>query len=126
MFSSHPSQPMVNERGLPDTGPRNDCNDVDILVCPCAIQKSDIILSTKNITSGNRQSGYGNLLRPQSCRRLTSSDTRSGRGRLQEALTSDSTARIDSACYRRYSLQKFRWILKAPRRVFFEKLLEQS
>src|SRR4029077_11918180 len=41
-------------------------------------------------------------------------------------VTSDSTSRIDSVCYPRYSLQKFRWVLKAPRRVFFEKLLEQS
>src|ERR1700746_2813811 len=53
MFSSHPSEPMVDDRRLPDTGPCNNCNDVDILVCPCTIQKSDIILSTKNITSCN-------------------------------------------------------------------------
>src|ERR1700726_292804 len=53
MFSSHPSEPMVNERRLSDPSPGNDCNDVDILVCPCAIQKSDILLSTKNIASGN-------------------------------------------------------------------------
>src|SRR5260370_5204082 len=53
LVSSHPSEPMVNERGLPDTGPCNNCNDVDILVCPCIIQESDILLSTKNITSGN-------------------------------------------------------------------------
>src|SRR5690242_7487169 len=48
MVSSHPSQPMVNESGLPDTGPGNDCNDIYILVCPCIIQESDILLSTKN------------------------------------------------------------------------------
>ena len=65
MFSSHPSEPMVDERGLPDTGPGNDCNDIDILVCPCIIQKSDILLSTKNIASGNGQSGDGNFLRSQ-------------------------------------------------------------
>src|SRR5260370_23380331 len=53
MFSSHPSEPMVDDRGLPDTGPCNNCNDVDILVCPCTIQKSDVLLSTKNITSCN-------------------------------------------------------------------------
>src|SRR5208283_3746288 len=51
MFSCHPSEPMVNERGLTDPSPGNDCNDVDILVCPCTIQKSDIVLSTKNIVS---------------------------------------------------------------------------
>jgi hypothetical protein len=38
---------MVNERGLADPGPGNDCNDVDILVCPCTIQKSDVFLPTK-------------------------------------------------------------------------------
>jgi len=82
MVSSHPSEPMVNQRGLSDPSPCNNCNDVDILVCPCTIQKSDILLSTKNITSCNGQSGYGNLLRCKSCWRLASSDTRSGRERL--------------------------------------------
>src|SRR5215831_18515127 len=53
MVSSHPSEPMVNECGLSDTGPGNDCNDIDILVGPSAIQKSDILFSTKNITSGD-------------------------------------------------------------------------
>src|SRR6266436_6627588 len=53
MVSSHPSKPMVHERGLSDPGPGNDCNDVDILVCPCTIQKSDILLSPKNIASRN-------------------------------------------------------------------------
>src|ERR1700730_8727151 len=62
MFSSHPSKPMVNERGLPDPSPCNDCNDVDLFVCPRTIQESDILLSTKNIASCNWQSGYGNLL----------------------------------------------------------------
>jgi hypothetical protein len=33
-----------------------------MLVCPCVIEKSDILFSTKNITSGNGQSGYGKLL----------------------------------------------------------------
>src|SRR5271166_4840762 len=51
--SSHPSEPMVDERRLSDSSPGNDCNDVDILLCPCIIQKSDILLSTKNIASGN-------------------------------------------------------------------------
>src|SRR5271166_4606887 len=53
MFCSHPPEPMVDERRLPDPSPGNDCNDVDILVCPCMIQKSDILLSTKNIASCN-------------------------------------------------------------------------
>src|SRR5580700_1464345 len=42
--SSHPSEPMVNERRLPDTGPGNDCHDVYLLICPCTIQESDILL----------------------------------------------------------------------------------
>src|SRR6266478_804341 len=58
MLSSHPSEPMVNERRLPGTGPGNDYNDVDVLICPCTIQESDILLSTKNIASRNGQSGY--------------------------------------------------------------------
>src|ERR1700732_4765474 len=62
MFSSHPSEPMVDQRGLPDPGPGNDFNDIYILVCPCGIQKSDILLSTKDIASCNGQSGYGNPL----------------------------------------------------------------
>src|ERR1700719_1260821 len=51
MFNSHPSEPMVYERRLPDPSPGNDCNDVDIVVCPCTIQENDILLSAKNIAS---------------------------------------------------------------------------
>src|SRR6516225_5689653 len=39
MVGSHPPQPMVNQGRFPDTGPGNDGNDVDILVCPSMIQK---------------------------------------------------------------------------------------
>ena len=69
---------MVDERGLSDPSPGNDCNDIYILVCPCKIQESDILLSTKKIASGNGQSGYGNFLRCKFCWRLASSDTRIG------------------------------------------------
>src|SRR5271157_960883 len=85
MVSSHPSEPMVNERGLSDPSPGNDYNDIYLLVCPGIIQESDILLSTKNITSRNGQSGYGNLLRCKFCWRLASSDRRGGRVRLQQA-----------------------------------------
>ena len=51
MFSGHLSKPMVDERRLPDTSPGNYCNDIQILVCPCTIQESNILLSTKNIAS---------------------------------------------------------------------------
>src|SRR5271165_3739304 len=119
-FSSHPSEPLVDERRLPDTRPGNDCNDIYLLLRPCIIQESDILLSTKNIASCNGQSGYGNLLRCKSCRRLASSDTRIGRGDLLEALMSDSTPRVDSAYYHRHRLQKFGRALKTPRRILFK------
>src|SRR6266446_6020497 len=48
MFSSHLSEPMVDERRLPDTSPGNDRNDIYALVCPCMIQENDILLSAKN------------------------------------------------------------------------------
>src|SRR5215510_8546722 len=57
VFSCHPSQPMVDECGLPDPSPGNDGNDVDVLVCPRTIQKSDILLSAKNFASCDGQSG---------------------------------------------------------------------
>src|SRR5580704_16964664 len=47
MVSSHASEPMVNERRLSDPSPRDDCHDIYILVRPCIIQESDILLSTK-------------------------------------------------------------------------------
>src|SRR5271157_2775023 len=53
-FSCHSSEPVVDERRFSDPGPGNDGNDVDILVCPGTIQKSDFLLSPKNIASGNR------------------------------------------------------------------------
>src|ERR1700745_413444 len=57
MISSHLPKPMVDERGLSDPSPGNTRNDIYTLFCPCIIQKSDILLSTKNIASGNRQPG---------------------------------------------------------------------
>src|SRR5258708_7063947 len=120
MVRSHPSEPMVHERGLSDTSPGNNCNDVDVLVCPGTIQKSDVFLSTKNIASGNGQSGYRNPLQCESCWRLASSDMRSARGRLLQALTSDFTPCADSACYRRYRIQKFGGALETSGRVFLQ------
>jgi hypothetical protein len=43
---------MVDERGFPDTGPGDDCNDVYLPVHPRSLQKSDILLSAKNIRLG--------------------------------------------------------------------------
>src|SRR5271165_3803196 len=126
MFSSHPSEPMVHERGFSNASPGNDCKDIDILVCPGTIQKSDILLSTKNITSCNGQSGYGNLLRCKSCWRFAGSDTRSGRERLQEALTSDSAPCIDGGCYRWYRFEEFSRVLKATPGVFLKEFLKEN
>src|SRR5258707_15575960 len=89
MVSSHPSEPMVNKRRFSDPRPGYDRNDIYIAVCPCLIQERDILLSTKNITSCNRQSGDGNLLRCKSSWRLASSDTRRGRECLPKAVTID-------------------------------------
>src|SRR5271157_3721580 len=72
LFSSHPPQPMVNKRGLPDPSPGNDCNDIYFAVYPRVIQENDILLSAKNFASCNGQSGYGNLLRRESCWRPAS------------------------------------------------------
>src|SRR5215469_14063788 len=57
VFGGHPSKPMVDECGLSDPSPGHDGNEVDFFLCPSPIQKSDILLSTKNFASGNGQSG---------------------------------------------------------------------
>src|ERR1700758_140480 len=56
MVGSHTSEPMVSERRLSDSSPGHDGNDVHILACPCAVQKSDILFPTKNVASGYGQS----------------------------------------------------------------------
>src|SRR5580704_10426193 len=86
MFSSHPSEPMVDQRRFSDPSPRNDCNDVDILVFPRTIQESDILFATKNIASCNGQSGYGNLLRWKFCLRHAGYGAGSGRTHLGKKL----------------------------------------
>src|SRR5258708_36674678 len=52
-FSSHPPEPMVEERRLPDTCPGHDGDDIYLRTCPDSIQESDILLSTKNISSSD-------------------------------------------------------------------------
>ena len=117
---------MVDQRGLPDTRPGNDCNDIYILVCPCGIQESDILLSTKNIAACNGQSGYGNLLRCKSSWRLAGSDTRIGSGRLLQALTSDSTPCVDSAGYRRHRLQQLVRSLETLCRILLKEFHKEN
>src|ERR1700720_1334151 len=63
VLSGHPSQPVVDQRRFADASPGDDCHDIYPWVCPRTIQKSDVLVSTKNITSGNGQSGYRNFLR---------------------------------------------------------------
>src|SRR5271165_21913 len=126
LVSSHPPKPMVNERGLSDPTPGNNRNDVDILVCPYMIQKSDILVSTKNITSCNGQSGYGNLLRCKSCSRLASSDARIGRGPLLNALTSDSMPYVDCACYCLHRLEQLVRSLESLCRIFLKEFLKEN
>src|SRR6516165_10112987 len=53
VFSSHLSEPMVDERRLPDSSPRNDSHDIYMRVCPSVIQESDIFFSAKNSASGD-------------------------------------------------------------------------
>src|SRR5215469_8826136 len=67
MVGSHTSEPMVSERRLSNTSPGHNRNDVHVFACPRAVQKSDILFSTKNIASGHGQSGDGNLLRCNPC-----------------------------------------------------------
>src|SRR5215468_1093076 len=55
VFSRHPSKPMVHERGLSNTRPGNDGNNIDILVYPRTIQKGDILFPAKNFAPCNRQ-----------------------------------------------------------------------
>jgi hypothetical protein len=47
VFSSHSSEPMVDQRRFSDSAPGNNCNNIDLLVRPCIVQESDILLSAK-------------------------------------------------------------------------------
>src|SRR5271165_49560 len=58
IFSSHPPEPMVDQRRLAHTRPSHNSHNVDMRVCPGPIQESDILFSTKHIASCNGQSGY--------------------------------------------------------------------
>ena len=53
VFSSNSSQPMVDERRFSDSAPGNNCNNIDLLVGPCIVQESDVLFTTKDITSCN-------------------------------------------------------------------------
>src|SRR6516225_6636448 len=53
LFSSHSSEPMVDQRRFSDSAPGNNCNNIDLLVCPCIVQEADVLFATKNIASRN-------------------------------------------------------------------------
>src|SRR6516164_5249960 len=126
VFSSHSSQPMVNERRFSDSAPGSNCNNVDLLVCPGIVQESDVLFTTKKITSCDRQSAYGNLLWTKSRWPLASFDTRSGRGRLLQVPTHDPTWCLDSICDRRYRLQQLVWGLETLCRIFLKEFLKEN
>src|SRR5262249_57354860 len=52
VFNSHLSEPMVDERRLPDSSPCSEGHDIYMRVCPRVIEESDISFSAKNSTSG--------------------------------------------------------------------------
>src|SRR5215471_12369015 len=124
MFSSHSPEPMIDERGLPDTSPGNNGNDVYLLVRPCRIQESDVLFLPKNIASRNGQSCYRNFLGCQSCRRPASSDAQICRGKLSQALIGDRASTVDSVRYRRQHHQQFGRVLKTQPWVFLQEHLK--
>ena len=55
VFGSHGPKPVINERGLSHASPSHYCDDIHIRVCPCVVQESDILISTKKISSCDGQ-----------------------------------------------------------------------
>src|SRR5215831_3625971 len=53
VFSSHSSEPMVDQRRFSDSAPGNNCNNIDLLVGPRIVQERDVLFTTKDITSCN-------------------------------------------------------------------------
>src|SRR5580704_8054720 len=53
LFSSHSPEPMIDQRRLSDSAPGHNCHHIDLLVSPCIIQETDVLFTTKNITSRN-------------------------------------------------------------------------
>jgi hypothetical protein len=78
MFSAQPPKPMVDQRGFTDPGPCSDGNDINLRVYPRIVQESAVLLTTKQIASGSRQSGYRDFLRSRFFR--TPNDYPSGGG----------------------------------------------
>src|SRR6516164_4192181 len=59
MFGRQVPEPLVNQRGFADTLPGHDGHDIDLRVSPGRIQKSQVLLSTKDLACSNGQSSYG-------------------------------------------------------------------
>ena len=90
-----------------------------------SFRKADIFLSTKKIASGNRQSGYGNLLRTL----LLSASCELRHGdhlTLPQALISDCATFLDCVRYRRQRFEKFGRCLKAPAGIFTKKHFDEA
>src|SRR5580693_6739229 len=51
----YPSEPMVDEGGLPDPGPGHDGYDIDLWIRPGRIEESEVLFSTKHFASSNGQ-----------------------------------------------------------------------
>src|SRR5215469_14939109 len=51
LFSSHSSEPMIDQRRFSDSAPGNNCNNIDLLVSPGIVQESDVLFTTENIAS---------------------------------------------------------------------------
>src|SRR5580704_18207171 len=58
VFSSHSPEPMVDQRRFSDSAPGNNGDNIDLLVCPCVVQESNIFLSTEDVAPCNGQSRY--------------------------------------------------------------------
>ena len=99
---------------------------VNLLICPGVVQESDVLLSPKNIASGNGQSSDGNLLRCNSCPRFPDYHARSRCPHILYTLTSDSTPCVDSVCYLRYRLQKPVRSLETLGRIFLKEFPKED
>src|SRR5215471_6987699 len=46
LFSSHSPEPMVDQRRFSDSGPGNNCDNIDLLVCPYIVQETNVLFTT--------------------------------------------------------------------------------
>src|SRR6516164_6037916 len=53
VFRSHSSEPVVDQRRFPNSAPGNKGDNIDLLVCPGIVQETDVLFTTKDVTSCN-------------------------------------------------------------------------